>query len=204
MKIRPNIAYLCKTEELAKQFLNQAKAEGRKWVDGEPISQNNNWHSKNTCYIYCPDERGISYSDKKYFLSEGIQIIEYDPNTKPIVNENFKPYLAVIPPMSHIHCGYIGEKADFADLNGKELSVGDVIEMEGIDTPYKGETLIVHNNKNGFFVMGWAGGKFKNGICKEIGIKIRKKKSYKDLEDGEMVDILEVILTPREKKERGL
>lgn len=91
-----------------------------------------------------------------------------------------------------LHCGTVGRKTPYKDVNGKTLVVGDIValwnqNMPGFDR-YPMAVQVVRSDAIGPFVMGIQIG--CNPETGEIGDgwKVRKLKRYTELVDGETTD----------------
>lgn len=71
------VAYLCKTEELAKEFLEECDEQNIVWwcSKNKASSMPNFYYGASTCYSV--DDEGLSYGSKKHFEIMGYNIIEY-------------------------------------------------------------------------------------------------------------------------------
>ena len=82
------IAVHCKTEEEAEEFLEMLKYDGIKWLDGNELTDYNNWiwHKEYTCYII-NDNKRMLYGSCKYFRDYGKQVITFTELKKKIKEE---------------------------------------------------------------------------------------------------------------------
>ena len=97
---------------------------------------------------------------------------------------------------SHVGCnwGDIGAETTQPAIFGEKLFVGDVVELYNTASECDYGRRFVASDKdtpNGF-IMGVGGRKFKNGIDEEW--QIRKVKSFKDLEHGEVIEGVKAVL----------
>lgn len=89
--------------------------------------------------------------------------------------------------------GNIGERTDLVDVTGANLYVGDIVSVYDYEhKTHLGHTFVVRDTEEGYQIMGAFKADFKKGISEKEGLKIKKFKSYPDLEDGETVHRLPV------------
>lgn len=71
------VAYLCKTEELAKEFLEECDEQNIVWWHSKDKASSmlNFYYGASTCYGV--DYEGLSYGSNKHFEIKGYNIIEY-------------------------------------------------------------------------------------------------------------------------------
>lgn len=83
MQIKANIAYWCKTEELAREFLQECRKQKIRWNSGDDLHITNwEYYKEKTCYIYNAKFinstfEGLLVSNCDYELGENIEIVEY-------------------------------------------------------------------------------------------------------------------------------
>ena len=79
MKIDKNskVAYWCKTEELAKQFLKECDEQNIIWADGTKTIDKTEWAEfyDRTCYDI--ENNTLYYDEKKFYSDNKYTIIEY-------------------------------------------------------------------------------------------------------------------------------
>lgn len=120
-----------------------------------------------------------------YILLEEYVVLEnYQPEEKP----QFKPYLTY----KGDTYGCIGENTPIKDAIGRELKVGDTVELYNNKKELIGERPISFTGIK-YFVMGIAGACNIDGTIAE-GWKIIKKRDYKDIKNGETVDGIVYVL----------
>jgi hypothetical protein len=76
-----DIAVLCKTEEIANEFLKILDGYGLTWLDGYSLIDLNNWSDEYeaTCYVYFRDfyDSGIRYNAEYFYIEKGYKIIDF-------------------------------------------------------------------------------------------------------------------------------
>lgn len=72
------VAYLCKTQKLAQQFLQECVEQGINWCSGSRADIDTYWdaHREDTCYN--PRDGFLSYADRQYFINNMVYVIEYE------------------------------------------------------------------------------------------------------------------------------
>lgn len=126
--------------------------------------------------VCCPDDKfdfatGAEIAFNRLLESEFVPHLEYN-------GENF---------------GTIGEETDMTAPFGEKLYVGDIVELYDIVTHTNcGKKIICYDESDGYFIMGIAAQKFKNGISNSW--QIRKVRPYKDLKHNEKVNSITVKL----------
>lgn len=118
------------------------------------------------------------------------RLLELD-GTEPIEEkkEPFVPHLRAT--WNNEHLGAIGELSPFKDMFGRALCVGDVVELFDEWGDSHGMVSIVHTQREGFFVMSIQFNCEQDGTIKDW--KIWKKRSYKDVKNGEIIDDVKYI-----------
>ena len=81
--------------------------------------------------------------------------------------------------------GCLGTETNIKDAIGRELKVGDVVELYGEDNDQIADSLIVDKGNVYVFVMGIACVCKKDGTIN--GYKIIKKRGYEDVANGEVI-----------------
>ena len=118
----------------------------------------------------------------------------------------FEPHLLQEHPNGEIiNFGRIGEETSIYDITGKNLSVGDTVNLYFIkgngQLEFRGECSVVSNSDKKSFVMGVAGNKFDHGVSdgffKWIIVLNRR---YTEIQDGETVDCIKYIKSERTGK----
>ena len=131
---------------------------------------------------------GRAYYKNKHFkyadMEEYVVLENYQPEEKP----QFKPYLKFL---DH-KLGCIGESTPIKDVIGRELKVGDTVELYDRYNNFKGEHAICFDDGR-YFVMGIA------ASCNDAGAienkwKIIKKRDYKEFKNGENADGIVYVL----------
>ena len=109
-------------------------------------------------------------------------IEDYKKETKDEI-----PKKAVVPHLTILgsFLGNIGEKTDLADVEGTNLYIGDIVSIYDYENKKHLGISFVVKDVDGYQIMGAYDANFKNGVCEKEGMKIKKFKSYKDLENGE-------------------
>ena len=80
--------------------------------------------------------------------------------------------------------GYLGSKTNIKDVIGRELKVGDVVELYDNENGKRDDSLIVEKDSD-IFVMGIACNCQKDGTITEF--KIIKKRGYEDVANGKKI-----------------
>ena len=106
----------------------------------------------------------------------------------------FKPHLVYKGKTKVFYFGQIGEPTPIKDAIGRELRVGDTVELYRKQDYICEKSIVKDENKA--FVMGIAFNCNRNGTL-ENGYQIIKKRSYEDIAHGEKVDGIIYV------KERG-
>lgn len=101
--------------------------------------------------------------------------------------EVFKPFLK----SSNTDCfyGYIGEKTAFKDAIGRELKVGDTVELYNSDNEKVGERAVVKTKSGNAFIIGIRYACAKKGTITDDW-KIIKKRDYTEVANGEAVGVI--------------
>lgn len=84
--------------------------------------------------------------------------------------------------------GHIGKETDLHDIQGTPLYVGDTVDVYTYKFTSYGESVVCNKDENGDFVMGNASCDFSCGHDDHWFIV--KKRSYKDVNDGEVVSFI--------------
>lgn len=71
------VAYLCKTEELAKEFLKECDEQGIVWWNSKKKASDELNYNYGTQTSYCADERGLAFASNDYYERTGTTVIEY-------------------------------------------------------------------------------------------------------------------------------
>ena len=121
----------------------------------------------------------------KIVASEYVVLENYKPTEQP--KEEFKPYLT----WRGIRYGYIGESTPIKDVIGRELKIGDTVELYDERKNNRGERPICFKNGK-HFVMGIACACKMDGTIEDCW-KIIKKRSYEEIKDRECVDIIKYV-----------
>lgn len=112
------------------------------------------------------------------------------PKVQKVREEEFKPYLLLEE--YNVHYGYIGKKTPFKDAIGRELRIGDTVELYNNENSYIGEFTIVAKKNGTPFVMSIQIACRPDGeICSNF--KIILKRRYEDIKHGEKVDDITYI-----------
>lgn len=107
----------------------------------------------------------------------------------------FKPHLE----FDGENYGVIGENTPFKDAIGRNLRVGDTVELYDKDNKYKAERAIVCSEER-VFVMGIGYACKKDGTIVD-GWKIILKRRYEQIVDGERVGV--ILYVKEEKTSKG-
>lgn len=116
---------------------------------------------------------------KEYVVLEGYKPEEKQPEFKPFLRDKVG-----------WRYGYIGDKTPLKDVIGRELRIGDTVELYNLENECRGEKAIVYDDKA--FVMGIRAGCRKDGEITH-GWKIILKRRYEDIKNGEIVDGIKYI-----------
>ena len=76
-----NIAILCPTEELDREFCKRLHKEGKKWCDGDSYLDFTKWesHKENTCY-----SNSGGFADLEHYIERGYEIYEFKGFKTPL------------------------------------------------------------------------------------------------------------------------
>ena len=121
-------------------------------------------------------------------------IEDFNKNNKKETKDD-TPKKAVAPHLSFrgMFLGEIGEKTDLVDVRGANLYVGDIVSVYDYEHKiHLGHSFVVKDTEKGYQIFGAFGADFEIGISKKEGLKIKKIKSYPDLEDGETIHGLSI------------
>lgn len=117
---------------------------------------------------------------------EYVVLENYKPEEKP----EFKPYLVN---KKGTRYGNIGEVTPFKDAIGREIRVGDTVDLYNEDNILRGERVAVKKDGH-YFINGIAADCHKDGsiygVCKW---KIILKRKHEDIANGEAVDGIKYI-----------
>lgn len=177
--------FICyKNRISAKDFLGENECIVIYRKDGETIALDKKT-GKMANAICCPEDEYDFYTGAKLAF-ERLTGEQPEKEEKPA----FKPYLMYRG--TNTNYGYIGESTPLKDVIGRELKVGDTVELYDKNNNFKCEEPIAFNGEK-YFVMGIACDCKKDGIITG-GFKIIKKRDYKDIKNGEKVDGIEYVL----------
>ena len=112
-------------------------------------------------------------------------------NTTKEEKLGFKPHLEY----RGVSYGVIGEKTLIQDAIGRELRVGDTVELYSENNLYQGEYVIVCNEGN--FVTGIRSGSREDGTIVN-GWKIILKRKHEEIPNGEIVNEILYVKEERE------
>lgn len=75
----PKLVIHCLTEEDANELLAVAESYGWRWVDGEQLTENNNWnkYKEKTCYCLNYFRGGFQFGNQDFYLERCTEKIEY-------------------------------------------------------------------------------------------------------------------------------
>lgn len=142
-------------------------------------------------------ERGLSNSETwaRYGTGSGQFLYE----SEYVVLENYQPPKEEKPAIKpHLEfdgeCyGFIGDTTPLKDAIGRELRVGDTVELYDEYNRCWGENVVCYTeDEKKAFVCGIAGACKRNGTIKD-GWKVILKRKYEDIADGEVVDEIKYI-----------
>lgn len=105
-----------------------------------------------------------------------------------LVKSKFRPYVCGV---CNIKCGYIGEETDQEDLLGNKLKVGDTVILYSGKENRREHTVCKEDDDD--FIMSVRGFDFKQGRYNHWSII--KKRSYNEIENGEIVDGVKYVLS---------
>ena len=91
--------------------------------------------------------------------------------------------------------GEVGKPTELKDINGEQLYVGDVVELFDKELSSHGKRFIANSSEHGDFVMGISfnsGTEYNHGKITG-GLRIIKRKSYKDCKSGDIIGLLTVV-----------
>lgn len=71
------VAYLCKTEELAKEFLKECDEQGIVWWNSKKKASDELNYNYGAATCYCVDDEGLAYGSNNFLKMKGYNIIEY-------------------------------------------------------------------------------------------------------------------------------
>lgn len=130
-----------------------------------------------------PDDTYDFYTGAELALS---RLIGHE--TKETETPKFKPYLRFA--LTKEFLGNIGENTPIKDVIGRELRIGDTVELYNKENMYEGEKVIAYD--------GWA---FVMGIqidCEKDGTinggwKIILKRGYEEIANGKIIDCVKYV-----------
>lgn len=88
------IAVHCDTEEKADDFLKECEKRNIKWIGGDNATHHNHYSVNFGLTCYCGKKGVLTYSDKVYFIQEGITIVKWE--VKEVKERTFKEVIANI------------------------------------------------------------------------------------------------------------
>lgn len=112
MKIENNRVYLCKTIELAEQFLKECEKQGFLWIEGDKPTQYNIWKHISANIGFRTNNMRLSYNRIQYYKDNSNRfppIVEYKPEQKQ--------QTIVIKTDGNTVTAYMGDKRGVAKCN---------------------------------------------------------------------------------------
>ena len=77
MEIKENVAYWCKTEELAKEFLKECERQQIKWHSGKIATSQTYWEYYNEKTCYYKSRNSLYFAGRIFCQLNGMKIIKY-------------------------------------------------------------------------------------------------------------------------------
>ena len=141
--------------------------------------------------------------DRRNIFSDEYVVLEgYEPATVDKKEENVNPVKVFIPHMEWPFgdCGVLGTKTKYKDAVGRELCLGDTVELYDSNAEYLGIYPIIANDDYGQFVLSIAGAcDYRTGEIKQ-GFKVIKACGYESIADGEVIEDVKYIKTEPKKE----
>lgn len=140
LKKDSKIAYWCKTEELAKQFLKECDEQDVIWTDGTKATNQTLWsmHCGMTCYDI--KNYHLAYASKQCYIDYGYTIIEYKGKEGKSVPNSTRSYeLSTITQIQKL-------TGDLGTLIATRKRVKSEIVQIGLDEGIKRIKAILCNN----------------------------------------------------------